>query len=130
MITPKLKQEALSFSLVRALFREKLRGMAKSAAMNQGMGLRRVRRSELSETSENSLVARPKQAFGTVRDVVDPIMEDVRSNGDTAVLNWSSKLDNTRPDPLLFHVAGAHFEVAGLLSFSSLPALISPMVNG
>lgn len=54
----------------------------------------------LSEKELNKLCRRPKMDFKSVFAQVEPIIEDVRENGDKAISKYTEKFDGVRPEPL------------------------------
>lgn len=79
--------------------------------------------SELSPVEVSSLKARPRIDFASIFGTVSPIVEDVRTNGDTAVKNYTSKFDKVElnsivdcvadlPDPKLDPIVQQAFDVA------------------
>ena len=54
----------------------------------------------LSEEQIQSLLRRPKMDFGAVFGQVQPILDEVERNGDSAVQKYNQKFDGTTPDPL------------------------------
>ncbi|MFH5833012.1 histidinol dehydrogenase [Halalkalibaculum sp. DA384] len=56
--------------------------------------------SNLDEDQIKALCRRPKMDFLSVFEQVRPILEDVETNGDEAVLSHTEKFDGVRPDPL------------------------------
>ncbi len=47
----------------------------------------------LSKQSKSDLLNRPKMDFSSIFEIVQPIIDDVESNGDNAVLNYTQKFD-------------------------------------
>ncbi|KAL3629930.1 Histidinol dehydrogenase, chloroplastic [Castilleja foliolosa] len=79
--------------------------------------------SDLSRTEVDSLKARPRIDFRSIFDVVQPIIDDVRSRGDAAVKDYTMKFDkvelesivenvNDLPDPVLDPAVQEAFNVA------------------
>ncbi|KAL3623281.1 Histidinol dehydrogenase, chloroplastic [Castilleja foliolosa] len=79
--------------------------------------------SDLSRTQVDSLKARPRIDFRSIFDVVQPIIDDVRSRGDAAVKDYTVKFDkvelesivenvNDLPDPVLDPAVQEAFDVA------------------
>ena len=56
---------------------------------------------ELSEAEQKGLLKRPRVDFTSIANVVDPIVEKVRDEGDAAVLEFTEKFDKVRPTPLV-----------------------------
>jgi histidinol dehydrogenase len=56
--------------------------------------------SELSEEEITGLCRRPKMDFETIFDTVNPIIDEVRDEGDAAVTRYTEKFDGIKPDPL------------------------------
>ena len=54
----------------------------------------------LSNQEITRLCKRPKMDFELVFKQVKPIIDDVRKDGDTAVLKYTQKFDNVKPEPL------------------------------
>ncbi len=61
--------------------------------------------SELSEDEITNLCRRPKMDFESIFTTVSPIIDEVRDEGDAAVLRYTEKFDEVRPDPLTFDPA-------------------------
>jgi len=57
---------------------------------------------ELSEDDLTDLCRRPKMDFESIFATVSPIIDEVRNEGDAAVLRYTEKFDGVRPDPLTF----------------------------
>lgn len=55
---------------------------------------------DLSETRLNELVKRPSIDTAGVIEKVTPIIEEVKSEGDSALLNYTEQFDGVRPDPI------------------------------
>lgn len=55
---------------------------------------------QLDASHIESLMKRPKMDFEAVFRTVKPIIEDVRSNGDSAVRSYTQKFDGVAPDPV------------------------------
>lgn len=55
---------------------------------------------DLSEEQIQSLLQRPKMDFGAVFGQVQPILDDVERDGDSAVQKYNQKFDGITPDPL------------------------------
>lgn len=58
--------------------------------------------SELSEEEITKLCRRPKVDFETIFNTVQPIIDDVKHEGDKAVVHYTEKFDDLTPDPLVF----------------------------
>ncbi|NGP75708.1 histidinol dehydrogenase [Balneolaceae bacterium YR4-1] len=56
--------------------------------------------SELTEKEIAKLCKRPKMHFDDIFEVVNPIIDDVRSEGDKAVSRYTRKFDGAAPEPL------------------------------
>lgn len=79
--------------------------------------------SELTQAQVNSLKARPRIDFSSIFNLVNPIVDDVRSRGDAAVKDYTTKFDKVElekiienvselPDPELDSVVREAFDVA------------------
>ncbi|PIA49542.1 hypothetical protein AQUCO_01300383v1 [Aquilegia coerulea] len=79
--------------------------------------------SELTSTEVNSLKARPRIDFSSIFSTVHPIVEDVRSRGDAAVIEYTARFDKVTlgkivenvadlPDPELDPAVREAFDVA------------------
>ncbi|PIN19139.1 Histidinol dehydrogenase [Handroanthus impetiginosus] len=79
--------------------------------------------SDLSRTEVDSLKARPRIDFSSIFNVVQPIVDDIRSRGDAAVKEYTRRFDkveldsivenvNDLPDPVLDPVVQEAFDVA------------------
>ncbi len=55
----------------------------------------------LTETDIHNLCKRPKMDFKSVFGQVQPILDDVKANGDKAVREWTKKFDGVAPGPLV-----------------------------
>ncbi|CAN6454451.1 unnamed protein product [Victoria cruziana] len=73
--------------------------------VNFGCSMKSYRLSELSHAELNSLKARPRIDFSSIFDVVSPIVEDVRSRGDTAVIDYTARFDGASLDKIVERVA-------------------------
>ena len=60
---------------------------------------------ELSEDDLTDLCRRPKMDFESIFATVSPIIDEVRNEGDAAVLRYTEKFDGVRPDQLTFDPA-------------------------
>ncbi|MCG2587407.1 histidinol dehydrogenase [Rhodohalobacter sulfatireducens] len=56
---------------------------------------------QLSDSEIESLCRRPKMDFGSVFGQVQPILDDIESNGDQAIREFTQKFDGVDPDPLV-----------------------------
>ncbi|NBC67286.1 MAG: histidinol dehydrogenase [Bacteroidetes bacterium] len=56
---------------------------------------------QLSDSEINTLCRRPKMDFGSVFGQVQPILDDIESNGDQAIREFTQKFDNVDPNPLV-----------------------------
>lgn len=56
--------------------------------------------SELTESEITELCMRPKMDFEAIFKIVNPIIEEVRSEGDEAVSRYTKKFDGVKPNPL------------------------------
>lgn len=56
---------------------------------------------QLSDSEIEALCRRPKMNFGSVFGQVQPILDEVESNGDKAIREFTLKFDNVDPDPLV-----------------------------
>lgn len=61
--------------------------------------------SELTEEEITGLCRRPKMDFEAIFDVINPIIDDVRNEGDKAVRRYTKKFDGVTPDPLTLRPA-------------------------
>lgn len=57
----------------------------------------------LSNDEIETLCRRPRLDFESILDDIKPITEEVRQNGDEAVLRYTEKFDGVSPDPLLIN---------------------------
>ncbi|MFO7846454.1 MAG: histidinol dehydrogenase, partial [Balneolaceae bacterium] len=48
-----------------------------------------------------ALIRRPKMDFASVFGTVQPILDDVEKNGNSAIQRFNQKFDGVRPDPLV-----------------------------
>ncbi len=55
---------------------------------------------DLSETKLNELVKRPSIDIAAVIDQITPIIDEVKSQGDQALLKYTEQFDGVRPDPV------------------------------
>jgi histidinol dehydrogenase len=55
----------------------------------------------LSETEVAALVQRPKMDFESVFGQVQPILDDVKTEGDAAIRSYTKKFDGVNPDPIV-----------------------------
>ncbi|RVW37079.1 Histidinol dehydrogenase, chloroplastic [Vitis vinifera] len=67
--------------------------------------MKSYRLSELSQAEVNSLKARPRIDFSSIFNVVHPIVDDVRSRGDAAVKDYTTRFDKVELDRLIENVA-------------------------
>lgn len=56
---------------------------------------------QLSDSEIEALCRRPKMEFGSVFGQVQPILDEVESNGDRAIQEFTLKFDGVDPDPLV-----------------------------
>ena len=56
---------------------------------------------QLSDSEIEALCRRPKMDFSSVFGQVQPILDDVESNGDQAIRKYTKKFDDVDPDPLV-----------------------------
>lgn len=56
---------------------------------------------QLSDSEIKDLCRRPKMDFGSVFGQVQPILDEVESNGDQAIRKFTQKFDGVDPDPLV-----------------------------
>lgn len=56
---------------------------------------------QLSDSDLESLCRRPKMDFGSVFGQVKPIVDNIESNGDQAIREFTQKFDGVDPDPLV-----------------------------
>ncbi|KAJ4980450.1 hypothetical protein NE237_031287 [Protea cynaroides] len=63
--------------------------------------MKAYRLSELSRTEVDSLKARPHIDFSKIFNVVHPIVEDVRSRGDVAVIDYTTRFDKVELDKIV-----------------------------
>lgn len=68
---------------------------------------------QLDEPQISSLLKRPKMAFDSIFDTVKPIIEDVRSGGDSAVRKYTEKFDGVGPDPIAIDPMNAEIQLPG-----------------
>ncbi|KAK9743292.1 hypothetical protein RND81_03G229800 [Saponaria officinalis] len=61
--------------------------------------------SELTFSEVDKLKARPRIDFSSIFDVVQPIVDDVRTRGDDAVIEFTSKFDKVQLDQVVEEVA-------------------------
>lgn len=61
--------------------------------------------SELTPIEVNNLKARPRIDFSSIFNTVHPIVEDVRTRGDTAVIEYTAKFDKITLDKIVEKVA-------------------------
>lgn len=66
--------------------------------------LKAYKLSQLSAVELNNLKARPRIDFSSIFKTVNPIVEDVRSRGDAAVLDYTSRFDDIQLDNILERV--------------------------
>ncbi|MDX1671332.1 MAG: histidinol dehydrogenase [Balneolaceae bacterium] len=74
--------------------------------------MKRYRYSDLSAEEINRLCRRPKMDFATVFEAVEPIIDEVRRRGDSAVATYTEKYDGFLPDPLVIDPATFNIELA------------------
>eukprot|EP00250_Pteridium_aquilinum_P006166 c16138_g1_i1 orf=339-1886(-) len=79
--------------------------MAASAGSSLETGLKTYKLSELSDSELKSLRDRPRIDFSSIFKLVSPIVEDVRSRGDSAVIDYTTKFDGVTLDNVLVRVA-------------------------
>lgn len=60
---------------------------------------------DLSNLQKENLCKRPKMDFRSVFEQVQPILDDVEQNGDSAIRTYTKKFDGTDPQPLTVHPA-------------------------
>lgn len=58
--------------------------------------LRLIRSGDVDSGGMRALLARPKQDFDRIAAVVDPIIEDVRTRGDAALVDYAARFDQAR----------------------------------
>lgn len=63
--------------------------------------------SSLTPKQTAQLLKRPKMDFASVFGAVQPILDDVESEGDEAVLSYTEQFDGVRPEPLVINPAEA-----------------------
>ncbi|KAJ4980747.1 hypothetical protein NE237_031584 [Protea cynaroides] len=63
--------------------------------------MKSYRLSELTRTEVDSLKARPRIDFSKIFGVVHPIVEDVRSRGDAAVIDYTARFDKVELDKIV-----------------------------
>ncbi|MFU8860218.1 MAG: histidinol dehydrogenase [Cyclonatronaceae bacterium] len=68
------------------------------------MNNRIYRYSELSGAELKPLLSRPKIDFSQVFGIVEPIIDDVRRNGDAALRAYTLKFDNVQTDDLIIDI--------------------------
>jgi len=56
---------------------------------------------QLSKEEQKLLLKRPRVDFTSIASIVDPIVNKVRDEGDSAVLEFTEKFDKVRPSPLV-----------------------------
>ena len=56
---------------------------------------------QLSKEEQKLLLKRPRVDFTSIASIVDPIVDKVRDEGDSAVLEFTEKFDKVRPSPLV-----------------------------
>ncbi|XP_042502578.1 histidinol dehydrogenase, chloroplastic isoform X2 [Macadamia integrifolia] len=61
--------------------------------------------SELSRTEVDSLKARPRIDFSKIFSTVHPIVDDVRSRGDAAVIDYTARFDKVELDNIVEYVS-------------------------
>ncbi|KAG8652114.1 histidinol dehydrogenase, chloroplastic isoform X2 [Manihot esculenta] len=61
--------------------------------------------SELTRTEVESLKARPRIDFSSIFNLVNPIVDDVRSRGDAAVKDYTERFDKVKLEKLVDNVA-------------------------
>ncbi|XP_021657799.1 histidinol dehydrogenase, chloroplastic isoform X2 [Hevea brasiliensis] len=61
--------------------------------------------SELTRTEVDSLKARPRIDFSSIFNVVNPIVDDVRSRGDAAVKDYTERFDKVKLEKLVENVS-------------------------
>ncbi|KAF5184896.1 Histidinol dehydrogenase [Thalictrum thalictroides] len=61
--------------------------------------------SELNSNEVNSLKARPRIDFSSIFSTVHPIVDDVRSRGDAAVIEYTARFDKVTLDKIVENVA-------------------------
>ncbi|XXG68428.1 hypothetical protein AAC387_Pa06g1517 [Persea americana] len=66
--------------------------------------MKSYRLSELSRAESDGLKSRPRIDFSSIFSVVNPIVDDVRSRGDAAVIDYTARFDKVVLDRILEHV--------------------------
>uniref|UniRef100_A0A7N0SW52 Histidinol dehydrogenase, chloroplastic n=2 Tax=Kalanchoe fedtschenkoi TaxID=63787 RepID=A0A7N0SW52_KALFE len=67
--------------------------------------MKSYRLSELSHTEIDSLKARPRIDFSSIFSIVEPIVDDVRRRGDSAVKDYTARFDLVQLDDIVIEVA-------------------------
>lgn len=62
--------------------------------------------SSLTDEQIDQLIQRPKMDFRTIFEQVEPIIQGVKSKGDSGILHFTEKFDGVRPDPQVIQPAG------------------------
>ncbi|KAI5055652.1 hypothetical protein GOP47_0029173 [Adiantum capillus-veneris] len=75
------------------------------AAVSLELGMKTYKLSELNDTELRSLRERPRIDFSSIFQIVSPIVEDVRTRGDSAVIDYTAKFDGVQIDSVLESVA-------------------------
>ncbi|KZV43641.1 hypothetical protein F511_00192, partial [Dorcoceras hygrometricum] len=60
--------------------------------------------SDLTRTEVDSLKARPRIDFSSIFSVVQPIVDDIRSRGDAAVMDYTMRFDKVKLDSIIENV--------------------------
>ncbi|MCO5589223.1 hypothetical protein L7F22_043189 [Adiantum nelumboides] len=76
-----------------------------TAASSLEPGMKTYKLSELNDTKLRSLRERPRIDFSSIFELVRPIVEDVRTRGDSAVIDYTTKFDGVKLDSVLESVA-------------------------
>ncbi|KAF6155485.1 hypothetical protein GIB67_010626 [Kingdonia uniflora] len=66
--------------------------------------MKSYRLSELTKVEVDGLKARPRIDFSSIFSIVQPIVDDVRSRGDAAVIDYTERFDKVRLDDIVEHV--------------------------
>ena len=81
---------------LRTITKAQMQALEQEKRSLDRMTIKTYRYDRMTKEQQGELLRRPRQDFSRIKEIVDPIVEDVRKNGDRAVREYTEKFDKVQ----------------------------------